>query len=286
MTMLSCGNCERPICTSCTVDTPVGVRCVECAGVPTGARAVASALKPRRANAVSLGIVIVTVAVFFLQTFSNSSVGRGLGGGVSEAGWLYGPDVAAGEWWRVFTCAVLHAGIAHLLFNMLALWQLGAIVETFFGSLRFTAIYVVSIIWGSAGALLLTPNSPTVGASGGVFGLMAALLVMQWQRRVTIVPDLWLWLGLNLVLTFTFPGISIGGHIGGIIGGVLTAAAFGAIGGRSATAGRVRGGAIGVVAALAVIGFAGALWAAQRAEGPRSAATAPAITIVQRGMVG
>lgn len=273
--MLSCGTCERPICTSCAVDTPVGVRCRECAGVPTGAKAVAAAFRPRRANVATIGVVAVTVAVFVLQMLSNSRLGSGLSGGVSEAGWLYGPDVVNGEWWRIITCGFLHAGIAHLLFNMLALWQLGTIVESFFGTLRFAAIYLVSIIWGSAGALLLTPNSPTVGASGGVFGLIAALLVLQWRHRVTIVPDLWLWLGLNLVLTFTFPGISIGGHIGGIVGGVLAALALVGFG-RAAATGRVRGSALAGLALLAVVGVAAALWAAGRAEPSAASAAAPA----------
>ncbi len=276
LTMLSCGNCERPICTSCAVDTPVGVRCAECAGVPTGARAVVHALKPRSANAATIVIVVGTIIVFLAQMFSSSSVGRGLGGGVSEAAWLYGPDVANGEWWRILTCGVLHAGIAHLLFNMIALWQLGSIIETFFGTMRFLLIYVVSIVWGSAGALLLTPDRPTVGASGGVFGLMAALLVMQHQRRVTIVPDLWLWLGLNLVLTFTFPGISIGGHLGGIVGGVLAAAVLGTGLSRSGLGSRVRGSSAGILIVIGVIGFLGAIWAAQRAPSTHRLGTASA----------
>ena len=107
---------------------------------------------------------------------------------------------------------------------MLALYVLGELLEPAIGRLRFGLIYFASLLAGSFGALLLEPTAPTVGASGAVFGLMGAAFVVMRHRGINPMESgLGLWIGLNLLITFTIPGISIGGHIGGLVGGALAA---------------------------------------------------------------
>ncbi|MBA2546324.1 MAG: rhomboid family intramembrane serine protease [Solirubrobacterales bacterium] len=128
------------------------------------------------------------------------------------------------EVFRIVSGGFLHAGAIHLLFNMFALYVLGGLLEPTLGRLRFGVVYVVSILTGSLGALLLTPDSFTVGASGAVFGLMGAGVVVMRNRGINPMESgLGLWIGLNLLITFTIPNISIGGHIGGLLGGALSA---------------------------------------------------------------
>ena len=113
----------------------------------------------------------------------------------------------------------------HLLFNMFGLYILGGLLEPAIGRLRFGIIYFVSLLAGSFGALLLEPTAPTVGASGAIFGLMGAAVVVMRNRGINPMESgIGLWIGLNLLITFTIPNISIGGHIGGLIGGAVAAA--------------------------------------------------------------
>lgn len=242
------------MCIECAVETPVGMRCRECAGVPTGARAVAQRMTPKRANVVTMALIVINIALFVIQELTRNP-GSGLSGGLSGWGWIYGPSVADGEWYRIVTGAFLHGSILHVVLNMFVLWQLGTVLETSIGSLRFGLIYAVSIVWGSAGALIASPLSPTVGASGGVFGLFAALLLLQWRLQGTVAPELGLWLVLNLVITFAVPGISIGGHLGGIAGGAVAVLALMATGRQSIRAPRVPAVAIGLIVGLVVVGY-------------------------------
>jgi membrane associated rhomboid family serine protease len=118
----------------------------------------------------------------------------------------------------------LHENLIHIGFNMYVLYILGQMLEPALGRLRFGTIYAVSLLTGSFGALLVTPHSPTVGASGAVFGLMGAAAIEMRARQIPImqsgVGGLIL---LNLIISFTLPGISWGGHIGGLVGGALAA---------------------------------------------------------------
>jgi membrane associated rhomboid family serine protease len=110
---------------------------------------------------------------------------------------------------------------------MLILWQLGQLLEPALGRVQFGVIYFVSVFAGALGALLLDPNIPTVGASGGVFGLMiAAIIILRARGFDPMATGLPFWLGLNLVITFTLPNISVGGHLGGLAGGALAALAI------------------------------------------------------------
>jgi membrane associated rhomboid family serine protease len=133
--------------------------------------------------------------------------------------------LVAGEWWRLVTCGFVHFGILHLGMNMLLAWQLGGILEPQLGAWRYGALYGTSLLGGSAGALLLSPDAITGGASGAVFGLMAAAVVGMRERGVNPWrTGLGLTFAINLVFTLAIPGVSVGGHLGGALAGALVGA--------------------------------------------------------------
>jgi membrane associated rhomboid family serine protease len=173
---------------------------------------------------VLIGINVV-VALGTLLSGASATGGGGFGGSpllIDGAVSRFGVD--EGEYWRILTAGFLHFGFIHLLFNMFALYILGGMLEPAMGRLRFAIVYFVSLLAGSFGALLLQPTGLTVGASGAVFGLMGAAFVVMRNRGINPMESgLGLWIGLNLLITFTIPGISIGGHIGGLVGGALAA---------------------------------------------------------------
>jgi membrane associated rhomboid family serine protease len=203
--------------------TPVGMRCPECARQKVNVRGIGSA---RDEPVVTYILIGICVAAFVGEVAGGASAtGSGFGGSrLFEEGALSGPAVADGEYWRLVSAGFLHAGFFHLLFNMFSLWILGSLLEPAIGQLRFALIFFVSLLAGSFGALLMDPNSLTVGASGGIFGLMGAAVIVMRNRGINpLESGLGLWIGLNLLITFTVSGISIGGHIGGLIGGTLAA---------------------------------------------------------------
>jgi membrane associated rhomboid family serine protease len=106
------------------------------------------------------------------------------------------------------------------------LWFIGPPLEEYFGHGRYLLVYVVSGLAGSAGALIWSPNALTVGASGAIWGIMGAALVLE-ARKIWVFGGQAMGLVIfNLAISFVIPGISIGGHIGGLIGGGLCALAF------------------------------------------------------------
>ncbi|HEV7526010.1 MAG TPA: rhomboid family intramembrane serine protease [Acidimicrobiia bacterium] len=140
---------------------------------------------------------------------------------------LYGPLVHHGEWYRIFTVSLVHAGLLHLFFNMILLWIVGQLMEPGAGPVRFGLLYVVSVAAGSAGAIIATPHAVSAGASGGVFGVAAAATIVMQRQGVRF------WdtgfgplIIINLVLDSFTPQISIAAHIGGAIGGLLAAEAM------------------------------------------------------------
>ena len=127
-----------------------------------------------------------------------------------------------GEWYRMVTAMFLHASLLHLAFNMLALYWLGTVVEQALGTWRFLLIYFVSGLAGSAGALVFSgPLAATVGASGAIYGIMGALLVLEYRATGSFAGPVLGFIVLNLALTFAIPNISVGGHLGGLAGGIL-----------------------------------------------------------------
>ena len=224
-TGLSCSNCGRPICTDCMTQSPVGVRCPECSGQRSRVRAPA-AVQASQAPLTRL-LIGANVGIFLISAI-QSGQGSHLTGGNPLSSLdlhmaLFGPAVAAGDTYRLLSSAFLHFGIFHIAFNMYALYLLGTALETYVGTFRFGAIYLISALSGSLGALLLTPNTIEGGASGAIFGLMGALLVLQRQQGMRLLEGpIGGLLVINLIITFGVPHISIGGHLGGLAGGVAT----------------------------------------------------------------
>jgi membrane associated rhomboid family serine protease len=207
------------------VQAAVGFQCPEC----TSARpqqVVTSRNLFRGHGEVVVGKVIIAlnVAAFLLMAVVGGDAQRPVGE-VYERGALWGPLVADGEWWRLVTGAFLHSGVIHLGMNMLLLWFLAQEMEPVLGRMRFAILYVTSLLGGSLGVMLISPDSPTVGASGAVFGLMGGLIVLQLRARQNPwnsgIGGLVL---INVLLTFAVPGISIGGHLGGLVAGAAAGA--------------------------------------------------------------
>lgn len=217
-----CSRCERPICPDCMVAAPVGFQCPTCVKGGPQVRTLRSLVTPPR---LTQGIVAVNVAVAvlaFVESARQGSAPSLFGGGNALAPdfALFGGAVAAGEWWRLFTSGFLHYGLIHLGFNMVILLQLGTMLEPALGRLRLGLLYVTALLGGSLGVVLLQPNGLTAGASGAVFGLMGAAVVGMRARGVDpMASGLPMLLGINLLLTFTIPGISVGGHLGGLVVG-------------------------------------------------------------------
>ena len=164
--------------------------------------------------------LIAACVLMFLGPQKGLSSGLVVGGGgISQQSLidfaLAGPPVANGDWWRMFTSMFLHGSIIHLGFNMYALWIFGPAIERRFGPARYLALYFTAGLWGSAGALILSPNGYTVGASGAIFGLMGAFVAIARVQGSRDLGGVGALIGINLVFTFAIPGISIGGHLGG-----------------------------------------------------------------------
>ena len=227
-TGVSCSNCGRPICPDCMTPTPVGMRCPECAPGPSRVQRAAATVSPDTPALTYIIMGLCGIIFFGCLSSGMEITGRNLfESPLARDFALAGPPVADGELWRLVTHSFVHSGIIHIGFNMLILWQLGTMLEPAIGRLQFGVIYFVSVLTGALGALLLDPNVGTVGASGGVFGLMAAAVVIMRSRGIDpMASGLPLWIGLNLVITFTLPNISVGGHLGGLVGGALAALAI------------------------------------------------------------
>ena len=263
-TGVSCSECGRGICPDCMVFAPVGIRCPEHSGQPQGAAKVAANVRRSGLGTtwalVTKALIAVNVAVFLVNLAQGASLGRN-GGEVFTDGALVGrfgpfPDgtfigVAEGEWWRLLTSTFLHGSILHLGMNMLMLWWIGGPMEEAIGRARFLALYLVSGLAGSAGALLLSdPHQVSVGASGAIFGILGAALVFERQRNYVLGGSALSIVLLNLVFTFAVPNISIGGHLGGLAGGALGALALSRFG--RTHAGYGSPGLVGVAGLVAV----------------------------------
>jgi membrane associated rhomboid family serine protease len=261
VTGLSCSECGRPICTECMTMAPVGIRCPEHSGRAQGVQRVTRGVQ--RASFEGVGakvtraLIAINVAVYVAQLVQGAGV-NGTHGSIYTKGVLWAPFIAGGDYWRLLTAAFLHYGPFHLLMNMLALYWFGSLLEQRIGSGRFLLLYLASGLAGSAGALIASPLNPTVGASGAIFGVLGAGLVMERQRDYVFGGSALGIIVINLVLTFSIPNISIGGHIGGLIGGAACALGLTRFGRGHAAYGRV--GALGVativVVALASVGVA------------------------------
>jgi membrane associated rhomboid family serine protease len=279
-TGVSCSNCGRPICPDCMTTTSVGMRCPECARQRTQVRRMR---EMPTGPQVAIALIAINVVVFLTEgshalTISGAAetgsvIREGALLGSSESPLLAGQGVAHGQYWRLVTGGFLHASILHIAFNMWVLYYLGTLLEPALGRVRFAALYGVSLLTGSLGALIVSPHDITVGASGAVFGLMGAAAVEMRARQIPLFQSgVGTLIVINLIISFTIPGVSWGGHVGGLIGGALAAAALRA-------ADRYRRPALGLVgcAVIAAAAVGGSIVAAESSEVERSG---PAPTLV------
>ena len=235
---------------------PVGLRCPDHSGRPQGVARVRRQV--RRAGWAGTGALVtkaligINVLVYLAEIGSGSgTTGAGSGSSIVERFALDGPDVANGDWWRLVTSGFLHANVLHIGLNMFILWLVGSPLEEMLGRGRYLLLYFVSLLAGSAGALLQAPLVTTVGASGAIFGLFGALLVLEYFATGQIVGGQAFGLiVINLIFSFAFSNISWGGHIGGLVGGILGTLVLARFGRGHAAYGRL--GLLGIVGMVLV----------------------------------
>lgn len=197
------------------ISAPVGFQCPECV-------AAAQVASPKTkfggsfntVPKVTRAILITCVSIFALSLlFGSFAISFGM---IPAA-------IAQGEWWRLFTSTLLHGSILHLLFNMYALYWLGPQLERSLGHMRFAALYVLSALGGSVASYWFSDlNTVSVGASGAIFGLITATIVIGREMR-TDVSQLVVLLGINVVIGFLQPGIDWRAHFGGAVTGAAVA---------------------------------------------------------------
>jgi membrane associated rhomboid family serine protease len=262
-TFVSCSECGRPICAECMTPAPVGQRCPEHSGKPQGTKRISAGVRRGAFEGTGALCTKILLGANILIYVITAAQGGGLNnpGGSLFARWiLFGPLVAQGDWWRLITSAFLHASLLHIAFNMYFLWFVGSAVEQALGRGRFLLIYFVSALAGSAGALVWTPTTPTVGASGALFGLLGAALVLERQRTFVLGGAAGALIVINLILSFTLSNISVGGHIGGLIGGILCTLVLSKFGRGHAAYSRVGLWGIAGVLGVGLLSIAVAYW--------------------------
>lgn len=230
-----CTRCGKATCADCLVKATIGSHCVDCAHAARPDLADRARMwQARQPIIVTMTLIGLNLAVF-LGLGLYYDLGGMLSGRITEAHVYYalspdareafisqgsiviGPDH---EWFRLLTSGFLHYGIIHIAFNMYFLWILGNQMEVSLGRGRFALLYLAGLLGGSAGAMLLSSNGFTAGASGAVFGLLGAYAVGIWQRGVNVFQtQIGTLLLINLFLTFFVSNISIGGHLGGLVAG-------------------------------------------------------------------
>ncbi|MBT2484084.1 MULTISPECIES: rhomboid family intramembrane serine protease [unclassified Microbacterium] len=233
-----CQRCLRTICPECQTQAPVGVICPECMNAERKNRTPAQKRAERRWSGRAAGTVmasarsgkpVVTYALLAVTSFIGLlQLIPGIGGQITNALLFAAPylypnlSIYPFEPWRLVTAMLVHGGFIHLALNMLALWMLGQSLEPMLGRARFLALYLVSGLGGSVMVACLAPNTATVGASGAIFGMMAALLIIGRHIGAN-VTGLLVILGINFALGFFIGNIAWQAHLGGAIVGALIA---------------------------------------------------------------
>jgi membrane associated rhomboid family serine protease len=223
-TGVSCTRCERPVCPECRVEAAVGFQCREC--VRGGNAAVRQARTEfggqlsRDGSLVTKILIGINLAVWALSFVMSVAVENSLYM-VGQMPAVYGGGgVDDGQWYRMLTSVFFHTNVLHIGMNMWSLWIIGPAVEQLLGRWRFLGLYLVSGLAGSALCLIVAPDTPTLGASGAIFGLLGALLVLQRKRGYQLGPIVMI-IVVNLVATFTIPQISWEAHVGGLAAGLV-----------------------------------------------------------------
>jgi membrane associated rhomboid family serine protease len=208
--------------------SPVGMRCPECARHTTKVKTMRTVT--RSGYEVTRILIAINVIAFLAEGTSAFTLAGdvNLNSTVFYHGLLYGPFIRYDhDYWRLVTSAFLHVDILHIALNMYVLYWVGRLLEPAIGRWRFLAIYFTGLLAGSLGVLLISPTSPTAGASGAIFGLLGGAFAEAQRRGAEQIRNqLVLLIAVNLVLTLGISGISIGAHIGGLIGGGIATLAF------------------------------------------------------------
>lgn len=224
-----CKRCDRPACPDCQRPTAVGVLCVDCERELSRQQA---STRPRNAMGAGIGKRTPYVTYALIALCVLAYLGQMVAPHIVEQLGLFAPFRALAMPWTFFTAGFLHGGIMHLALNMYALWMVGQYLEQTLGHVRYSAVYLVSVLGGHTAVYLLADPlgqawyTGTLGASGGVFGLFAAMFIVNRHLGGQTAQILVL-IGLNLVITFTIPNISWQGHLGGLVlGAAVTAGMF------------------------------------------------------------
>lgn len=231
-TGLTCVRCDKPSCPECLREASVGYQCVDCVNEGAAASRVAARQSGGRA-VIGAGadrplvvplLIGLNVGIFALTVIEARSVMGNSQAGLFEMWSLRPLAVAQGDWWRLFTTGFLHFGPIHLAFNMWALWVIGRDIEVMLGRARFLLLYLVSLLGGAAASFMFSQvQAETAGASGAVFGLMAAAGVLLHRIGRSPRPAIVL-LSINIALSLLIPGVSLSGHLGGLVVGAIAAA--------------------------------------------------------------
>jgi membrane associated rhomboid family serine protease len=237
--------------------TPVGMRCPECANQRTrvvrNPHGQATGFWSAPATFV---LIAINVVAYLVEIAAGSGGLNSPSGEIVEKYGLAGPFVNEGEWYRLLTSGFLHASLLHIGFNMLLLFMVGRMLEPALGTLRFTVLYFVALFAGSLGVMILDPNALTLGASGAVFGLFGAGLILARERGLDeLAVQFGFLIGINLLFSLTANNVSIGAHLGGLIGGGICALVIVA-GGRGKLGRRPRNVELAIMLALGVASIA------------------------------
>jgi membrane associated rhomboid family serine protease len=228
-----CQRCGRPACPECQRPAAVGIQCVDCvreaARTTPSARTVFGGRATDGTPVVTYTIIAVCAVVYLAQRANPS---------VTEK-FAFAPFLGWTEPWRFVTAAFLHSPstIFHILLNMFALWTLGQYLEPMLGRARFAALYLISGIGGQVAVTLLAGSptiaglraglddawlTPVVGASGAIFGLFGALLVLN-RHLGRSSAAMYATIAINAAFGFFYPGISWQAHLGGFVTGIVCA---------------------------------------------------------------
>ncbi len=225
-TGLSCTRCGRPACPECLRPASVGQHCVDCVRADQSSarkvRTASGSVATRTATPfVTYALIALNLVVYAITAAQSRSLMANEQGSSLFIDWvMYPPAVAAGEWFRVLGSGFLHYGLIHLLLNMFALYIVGRDIELVLGRARYLAVYLISLLGGSAAVMLLAQDTLTAGASGAVYGLFGAITVILVRLRQNPNSMLIL-IGINVFISFSLPGISLWGHLGGLAAGTL-----------------------------------------------------------------
>ncbi len=237
---IHCQRCGRTICPECQTQAAVGVHCPECvregrAQVAASRGGLLGQFVPRGSAPIVTYVIMGLCAVLYL--------GQLLSGGALTDAWVLQPNLIASQPWRLITSAFLHGSPLHILFNLYALYVFGPVLERFLGRARYAALYLVGALGGSVGVVLVwqlylvtggastkwldglfTPAS-AYGASGAIFALMGALLVLRKAIGLQLFQIV-LVVGVNLAFGFFVRGIAWQAHVGGLATGAAIAAVY------------------------------------------------------------